>query len=466
MAEHVPNIVVVGAGFAGLKLVQGLKKARANIAIFDRHNYHVFQPLLYQVASAALSPAEIAFPIRRIFRKQCNVQVVMAEVEKVDLERKTITAQGVDQDYDYLVLAPGSTHSYFGRDEWAKVAPGLKTVDDATQIRKRVLTSFEDAENELDENARRAKLTFVIVGGGPTGVELAGAMREIAVNDIQKDFRNIDTSTARVVLIEGNDRLIKQFHPKLSERAKVDLERMGVEIKLGARVTEIDENGLRIGEGERIDTPNIFWAAGVQAAPLSKTLGVELDKAGRVKVLPDLSVPGHPEVFIAGDMAAIKDEKTGHGVPGLAPAAMQMGQHIAKLLRTEIESGIKPPAQRKPFEYWDKGTMATIGKNKAVADIKGLRFGGFIAWVMWGLVHVMFLVSHRSRIAVMWSWGVNYLFNARPARLITGAQIGRVNKVRDVTPNETEGGPIANVGGCEMAAAPSSPIEAREAAPA
>lgn len=467
MGERVPNIVVVGAGFAGLNLVKGLKKARANVAIFDRHNYHLFQPLLYQVASAALSPADIAFPIRRIFRKQCNVQVVMGEVEKVDLDRKVIVAQGVEQDYDYLVLAAGSTHSYFGKDEWAKVAPGLKTVDDATQIRKRILTAFEEAENELDPASRRAKLTFAVVGGGPTGVELAGALREIAVNDIQEDFRNIDTSSARVLLIEANDRLIKQFAPVLSERAKKDLERMGVELKLNARVTEVDANGLRVGEGERIDTPNIFWAAGVQASPLGKSLkGVDLDRAGRVKVLPDLSVPGHPEVFVAGDLAAVEDVKTKAGVPGLAPAAMQMGKHIAKVLREELKHGRKPPAERAAFVYWDKGTMATIGKNKAVADIKGLRFGGFIAWMMWGLIHVMFLVSFRSRIAVMWSWTWNYLLNGRPARLITGEQRPAIRQFRDVTPNQTAGGPIANVAGCEVTSAPSSTAPARGAAEA
>ena len=464
MAERVPNVVVVGAGFAGLKLVQGLAHARANVAIFDRHNYHLFQPLLYQVAGAALSPADIAFPIRRIFRKQCNVQVVMAEVDRIDLDRKCIHAQGVDQDYDYLVVATGSTHSYFGKeDQWSKIAPGLKTVDDAISIRKRILTAFEEAENELDEASRRAKLTFVIVGGGPTGVELAGAVREIAVNDIQKDFRNIDTSTARVMLIEANDRLVKQFPPELSERAKRDLERMGVEVRLGGRVTEMDDAGLRIGEGERVDSQSIFWAAGVQASALGKTLGVELDRAGRVKVLADLSVPGHPEVFVAGDLAAIEDPKTKQQVPGLAPAAMQMGKHVAKVIREELKHGARPPAQREAFAYWDKGTMATIGKNKAIADVKGFKFGGFIAWLAWGLIHVMFLVSFRNKAAVMMTWGWNYLFNSRPARLITGAQLSTIRKVRDVTPNATEGGPISNMAECETAA-PSSPVGAREAA--
>lgn len=465
MPDRVPNVVVVGAGFAGIKLVQGLKRTRANVALFDKHNYHLFQPLLYQVAGAALSPADIAFPIRRIFRKQCNVQVIMANVERIDLARKTIFAQGVEQDYDYLVLATGSTHSYFGKDDWATTARGLKTVDDAIEIRKQILTAFEEAENELDEASRRAKLTFVVVGGGPTGVELAGALREIAVNDIQKDFRNIDTSTARVILIEANDRVVKQFAPELSERAKTDLERMGVEVRTGARVTELDATGLRIGEGERVDSQNIFWAAGVQASSLGKTLGVPLDRAGRVQVLPDLSVPGHPEVFVAGDLAAIEDPKTKQPVPGLAPAAMQMGKHVARVLREELERGPRPPESRPAFEYWDKGTMATIGKNKAIADIKGLRFGGFLAWMAWGLIHVMFLVSFRNKLMVMMSWGWNYLLNARPARLITGAQRATIRKVRDVTPNATEGGPISDMGGCEVAAPPSE-VAARDAAPA
>lgn len=439
--HRVPNVCVIGAGFAGIHAVRGLRKARANVVIFDRHNYHLFQPLLYQVASAALSPGDIAYPIRRIFRSQKNVQVVLGEVSSIDLEKKLITVQGTTQDYDYLVIATGSTHSYFGKDEWAKSAIGLKTVDDATDIRKRILMAFEEAENELDEASRRAKLTFVIVGGGPTGVELAGALREIAVQGIQQDFRNIDTSTARVLLVEANDRLIKQFDPKLSERAKEDLVRMGVEIKLNSRVTAVDALGLNIGD-ERIDAQNIFWAAGVQGSAVSRTLGVELDRAGRVKVLPDLSVPGRPEVFIAGDLASYVDTKTNQPVPGLAPAAIQMGQFVGKLLRREIEEGPHAPADRGEFHYWNKGTMATIGKNKAVADIAGLKFGGFFAWVMWGLVHIMFLVSFRNKISVMATWIWTYLFNGRSARLITGAMVPAVRKVRDVTPSPIPAVPV------------------------
>jgi NADH:ubiquinone reductase (H+-translocating) len=431
---RVPNVVVVGAGFAGVHVVKGLRRARANIAVFDRHNYHLFQPLLYQVASAALSPGDIAYPIRRIFRSQANVQVILGEVSSIDLKRKVITVQGVEQDYDYLVIATGSTHSYFGKDEWARTALGLKTVDDALAIRKRVLTAFEDAENECDEASRRAKLTFIVVGGGPTGVELAGALREIAVNDIQKDFRNIDTSTARVMLIEANERLIKQFSQKSSDRAKRDLEKMGIELRLNSRVTEVDSTGLEIGS-ERINAQNIFWAAGVQASSLSRTLGAPLDRAGRVQVLPDLSVPGHPEVFVAGDLASLVDPKTQQPVPGLAPAAMQMGKHIARVLRTELESGPRDPSTRQPFRYFDKGMMATIGKNKAVAEIWKLKIGGFIAWAMWGVVHLMFLISFRSKVFVMWTWIWNYVFTGRSVRLITGESNSSIRKVRDVTPS-------------------------------
>lgn len=439
MAERTPNVVVVGAGFAGVHVVKQLRGVRCNVAVFDRHNYHLFQPLLYQVASAALSPGDIAFPIRRIFRSQTNVSVVLGEVQSIDLKKKTITAQGIEQDYDYLVVAAGSTHSYFGKDEWAKTAIGLKSVDDALEMRKRILTAFEEAENEMDEASRRAKLTFVIVGGGPTGVELAGALREIAVKDIQRDFRNIDTSSARVILFDGNDRLIKTFPPKLSERAKTDLERMGVEVRLNSRVTNVDAQGLNVGD-ERIDAQNIFWAAGVQAAGISHTLGVELDRAGRVKVLPDLSVPGYPTVFVAGDLAAAVDARSGEPVPGLAPAAMQMGRHIGRLIRSEIEMGPTEVSKRTAFHYVDKGTMATIGKNKAVADIHGWKSGGLFAWFLWGVVHLMFLISFRNKVFVMWNWIWNYLFNSRSVRLITGEVRFSIRKVRDVTPSTSAPG--------------------------
>ncbi len=430
---HRPNVVVIGAGFAGLRVVQGLADVPVNVALVDRHNYHLFQPLLYQVATAALSPADIAFPIRPIFRKQKNVEIVLGDVKSIDLARKCLCVDGSQEiDFDYLVLATGATHSYFGQDAWMERAPGLKTIDDALHIRKRILLAFEEAENELDEASRRAKLTFIVVGGGPTGVELAGALRQIAVQEIQKDYRYVDTSTARVLLVEANDRVLKTFDPRLSEHARKDLEKLGVEVCLNARVTEIDDHGVMIG-AERIDANNVIWAAGVLASPLGKTLGVELDRSGRVVVNPDLSVPGHPKVFIAGDLASATYGESKHPVPGVAPAAMQMGTHVAKIIRQEILSNVRLE-KRIPFDYWDKGSMATIGKAKAIAEIKGWRFTGLFAWMMWSVIHLMFLITFRSKMTVMVNWIYTYLFRSSGARLITGDFKPRIRKFRDVTP--------------------------------
>ncbi len=426
------NVVVIGAGFAGLRVVQGLARVPINVALIDRHNYHLFQPLLYQVATAALSPADIAFPIRRIFRGQKNVECVLGEVTEIDINRKCLCLDHTQEiDYDYLVVASGATHSYFGNDAWAQVAPGLKTIADATEIRKRILLAFEEAENECDEESRRAKLTFVVVGGGPTGVELAGALRQIAVQEIQKDYRNVDTTTARVILVEANPRVLKTFDPKLSEHAGRDLQKLGVEPMLNSRVTQIDERGVKIGE-QRIEANNVFWAAGVLASPLGRKLGVETDRAGRVIVKPDLSVPGHPHIFVAGDLASIT-QSNGEPVPGVAPAAMQMGEHVAKIIRHEVMNTIHPD-QRQPFEYWDKGSMATIGKAKAIAQIKGWRFTGLLAWLMWSVVHLMFLITFRAKLFVMINWVYTYLFHTTGARLITGEFKPRIRKFRDVTP--------------------------------
>lgn len=434
MPQGHPNVVVVGAGFAGLRVCLGLANVPVNIALIDRHNYHLFQPLLYQVATAALSPADIAFPIRAIFRKQKNLECVLGDVSKIDLARKCLIVDGTQEiDFDYLVVATGATHSYFGQEAWMSNAPGLKSIDDALTIRKRILLAFEEAENELDEEARRAKLTFIVVGGGPTGVELAGALREIAVAEIQKDYRNIDTSTARVILVEANPRVLKTFDPKLSEKAKQSLEKLGVELRLNGRVTEIDEHGVKIGS-ERIEANNVFWAAGVLASPLGKTLGVELDRAGCVKVNPDLSIPGHPYAFVAGDLASIVDPKTNAPVPGVAPAAMQMGQHVAKIIRQELQNNV-PVEKRIPFDYWDKGSLATIGKAKAVAQIKGFRFSGLLAWLLWSFIHLMFLITFRSKLLVMINWIFTYLFSSNGARLITGEFKPRIRKFRDVTPD-------------------------------
>jgi NADH:ubiquinone reductase (H+-translocating) len=428
-----PNVVVIGAGFAGLRVCQGLAKVPVNVVLVDRHNYHLFQPLLYQVATAALSPADIAFPIRRIFRYQKNIACVLGNVTRIDLSRKCLTIDNYQEvDFNYLVVASGATHSYFGKDDWLSNAPGLKTIDDALYIRKQILLAFEEAENELDESAQRAKLTFVVVGGGPTGVELAGALRQIAVKEIQKDY-HVDTSTARVMLVEANDRVLKSFHVDLSARAYRDLERLGVEIRLNSRVTSVDCEGVKIGE-ERIDANNVFWAAGVQASPLGKSLGVELDRAGRVIVQPDLSVPGYPNVFVAGDLASATCATTKLPIPGVAPAAMQMGAFIAKVIAQEIRAG-KPIENRSAFVYFDKGSMATIGKASAVADINGWKFTGFVAWLMWSVIHLMFLITFRAKVFVMLNWGYTYLFQSSGARLITGEFKPRIRKFRDVTPN-------------------------------
>jgi NADH dehydrogenase len=423
------RLIIVGAGFAGINLAKRLRRVPVDVILVDRHNYHLFQPLLYQVATAALSPADIAHPIRRIFRHQQNVRVVLGEVDRVDLAQQQVCGSGVCVDFDYLALCVGATHSYFGKeDEWRPIAPGLKDLDDATQIRRRVLLAFEEAELEDDEASRRAKLTFVVIGGGPTGVEMAGALREIAANDIQRDFRNIDTGTSKVILLQGGDRLLPAFPPELSERAKHDLEAMGVEVRLKARVTNVDEGGVWIGE-EFVSAENVIWAAGVQAPRILGTLGVEQDKSGRVVVGSDLSVPGHPNVFVLGDAAAVKDPKTGQPVPGLAPAAMQMGRYVGDVIRDELTRGVAPSA-REAFHYFDKGTLATIGKRRAVADIRGWKFGGIVAWLLWSLVHVSFLIGFRSKFFVMAGWIYDYLLQNREARLITGSYKRRLRVPR------------------------------------
>ena len=413
------RLIIVGAGFAGINLAKQLRRAPVDILIGDRHNYHLFQPLLYQVATAALSPADIAYPVRRIFRSQKNVRVVLGEVDRFDLAKRQVCGGDVCVDFDYLAVCVGATHSYFGKDEaWQHIAPGLKNLDDATQIRGRMLLAFEEAELETDEASRRAKLTFVVIGGGPTGVEMAGALREIAANDIQKDFRNVDTGTSRIILMQGGERLLPQFSPEMSERAKRDLEAMGVEVRLRARVTNVDEQGVWIGD-EHVPAQNVIWAAGVKAPKVLATMGVETDRSGRVVVGPDLSVPGHPHVFVLGDAAAATDADTGKPVPGLAPAAMQMGKHVGRILADEL-AGKTSPTGRPPFRYRDKGIMAAIGVRRAVAEVGGWKIGGIVAWLMWSLVHVMFLIGFRSKFFVMAGWIHDYFVHGREARLITG----------------------------------------------
>jgi NADH:ubiquinone reductase (H+-translocating) len=425
-----PRVVVVGGGFGGLSVTRALRGAPCHIILLDRQNHHVFQPLLYQVATAALSPADIAQPIRSILRGQDNVQVVMEDVESVDLEGKIVRPGSDDVSYDWLVLAPGVTHAYFGNDQWARRAPGLKTIDDALEIRRRMLLAFEEAEREDDLEARQAKLTFVIVGGGPTGVELAGALREIASETIPRDFRRVDTSTTRVILMEGQDRLLPGMSFRASERALRHLERMKVEVRLGAFVTDMNDLAVMVGE-VAVPAANIIWAAGVQGSPLASSLGVELDRQGRVLVEPDCSVPGYPEVFVIGDLASLTDPGTGKPVPGVAQGAVQMGRFVGGIIRDALAQG-GPPAIRRPFHYVDKGTMATIGRARAVADIGELSFDGFFAWILWSTVHILYLIGFRNRVLVMVNWTWQWLRRSRGARLITGNPRLRIAKPADL----------------------------------
>jgi NADH dehydrogenase len=378
----------------------------------------VFQPLLYQVATASLSPAAISASIRSVLRGQANCQVVLAEVTGVDLPTRRLFGANGSVGFDYLVLCAGATHAYFGHDDWASMAPGLKTLEDATEMRRRILLAFESAEYEGNEEARHAALTFGIVGGGPTGVELAGAIKEIAGQTLPEDYRHIDTRTTRVIVFEGGSRLLATFPPALSARAQRDLEGMGVEVRLNAMVTNVTREGLYIGN-ELLRVRNVFWAAGVKASPLGRSLHVPVDRAGRVVVGPDLAIPGHPEVFVAGDMAAAASADTGRPVPGVAQGAQQMGRFAGETIAREI-GGRSTPATRRPFVYRDKGSMAVIGKAKAVAQIGRLQYGGFLAWLLWGGVHIAFLVGFRNRLSVLISWFWNWLLNARDARLITG----------------------------------------------
>jgi NADH dehydrogenase len=418
MSSSLPRVIIVGGGFGGLAAAKALARAPVEVVVADRRNHHVFQPLLYQVATASLSPADISAPIRGVLRGQKNCQVVLAEATGVDLAARRLIFDRAEAEYDYLVLAAGATHAYFGHDDWAPMAPGLKTIEDATELRRRILLAFESAEYEGSDEARRARLTFGIVGAGPTGVELAGAIKEIAGQTIPQDYKHIDTRTTRVILFEGGDRVLSPFPPELSARAQRDLEAMGVEVRLNSVVTRVTPEGIHVGDGF-VPVSNVFWAAGVKASPLGASLGVPLDRAGRVLVGPDLTVPGHPEVFVVGDMASAQSADTGKQVPGVAQGGIQMGDYAGRIIAREA-SGRAAPADRQPFTYRDKGSMAVIGKAKAVAEIGGLRFGGFLAWLVWGGIHIAFLIGFRNRLQVLISWFWNWLLNARDARLITG----------------------------------------------
>jgi NADH dehydrogenase len=417
-----------------MECARQLAGTEVNITLVDRHNYHLFQPLLYQVASAVLSPADIAVPIRRIFRHQHNIRVVLAKLQRVDLSAQRAIFPNTTVDYDYLVLASGATHSYFGHDDWELQAPGLKTVDDALEIRRRILTAYEAAEWEADAQSRQAELTFVVVGGGPTGVELVGALKEIASRAIPQDFRNIDTTTTRIILIEAGKRLLAALPEKLGKKALDDLTQMGVEVRLNSLVTDIQPGWVHIGE-ERLAAENVIWAAGVRGSKYAETLNAELDAQGRVKVLEDLSLPGQENVFVIGDLAHVADTATGHPVPGVAPAAIQMGRHVAGIIKAEAGAG---QAKRPAFVYRDKGGMATIGRNRAVASISGFNLSGFPAWLIWSLVHIIPLIGFRNKLIVVFTWVWNYLSVSKTARLITGRPPMRVKEALPVTKAATK----------------------------
>ena len=414
MTSTLPHVVIVGGGFAGLWTARALKSAPVRITLVDRGNHHLFQPLLYQVATAGLSAPDIAAPLRQILRRQKNVVVRMATVARVDADGKCVElADGSTIGFDHLLLASGATHAYFGNDHWAEHAPGLKTLDDALDLRRKLLLAFERAESATDPAERDAWLSFAIVGGGPTGVELAGTLAEIARHTLQGEFRNIDPARARVRLIEAGPRVLSSFPEDLSQRAREQLERLGVDVVTGKPVEEITAEGYRVG-GRFVPARTVVWAAGVAASPLAQCLDVPLDRAGRICVEPDLSIPGHPDIFAAGDLASIERDD-GRPVPGVAPAAKQMGRHVAKMIRARLQHG-----PTLPFRYRDAGNLATIGRMAAVVDLGAVRFSGIVAWWFWLLAHLFFLVGFRNRSVVLLNWSVAYWTHQRAARIILG----------------------------------------------
>jgi len=414
VASSAPHVVIIGGGFGGIAAARALKRAPVRLTMVDRRNHHLFQPLLYQVATAALNPADIASPIRRILRRQRNASVILGEASSIDTRRKIVQLLDGEVAYDFLIVASGATHSYFGHDEWLEPAPGLKTLEDAVEIRRRVLVAYEAAEREVDAAEVANWMTFVIIGAGPTGVEMAGALAEISRRVLERDFRKIDPGKARIILIEAGPKVLPAMSPESSANARRQLERLGVEVITDSPVTAVDDRGVVHG-GTRLDSRTVIWAAGVAASPLGKTLGTEvkLDRAGRVIVNQDLSVPGADGVFVIGDLASIKSD--GKLVPGLSPAAMQEGRHAAKNIVHLIDG-----EPTMPFRYHDKGTLATIGKAAAVADIAGLHLSGLVAWLMWLFVHIFFLIGFRNRFIVIVEWAWTYIRNDRGARLITG----------------------------------------------
>jgi NADH:ubiquinone reductase (H+-translocating) len=418
----VPRVVIVGAGFGGLNAARSLAKANVQITVIDRRNYHTFQPLLYQVATAGLSPGEIAAPIRSILRSRKNVEVLMAEVTGFDLARRIVRTSDSDIAYDYLIVAAGASHAYFGHGDWEPYAPGLKTIEDALEIRRRVLLAFELAERQAAAGETSTPLNFVVVGGGPTGVELAGTLAEISHHALAHEFRSIDPSRTHILLIEGGPRVLAAYPEDLSRSAQEQLNRLGVEVRTSTTVTQIEPGAVYEGS-TRLPATVVLWAAGVLASPLGKSLGVPIDRAGRVFVQPDLSVPGHPDVFVIGDLATLKDEH-GKMLPGVAPVAIQQGRFVAKLIATELESrphAVRDLASRPAFHYWDKGSLATIGRAAAVADFGRIHISGFVAWLSWLFVHIFFLIGFRNRLLVFIQWAWSYATYERGARLITGS---------------------------------------------
>lgn len=409
-----PRLVIIGAGFAGIYAAKGLARAPVSVTVIDRTNHHLFQPMLYQVATAALSPSEISSPIRSVLRSQENTQVILEEAVTVDTTARTVgLSDGSSVGYDYLIIGTGARHAYFGHDGWEALAPGLKSLEDALEIRRRIFLAFEAAERETDPDRRQALLTFVVVGGGATGVEVAGALAEIKEYVLRRDFRRIDPRDATVVLVEGGPRLLPSYPHELSEKAKLTLRRLGVEVRTETMVTGIREDEVRAG-GWTIPTRTVIWAAGNRASPLLKSLGTELDKQGRAIVTSHCTLPDHPEVFVLGDAAAFKDPG-GRLLPGICPVAIQQGKYAARAIRQAVAG-----REIEPFHYVDKGQLAVIGRGRAVADLVRLRFSGFLAWLLWIFVHIFFLIGFRNRVVVMFDWAWSYLTFKRGARLITG----------------------------------------------
>jgi NADH dehydrogenase len=418
-----PHVVIVGGGFGGLNAARALAQAPVRVTVVDRRNHHLFQPLLYQVATASLSPADIASPIRAILRRQDNVRVLLAEAAAIDVARKEVALDGERLTYDYLILAAGARHSYFGHDDWEERAPGLKSLEDALEIRRRILLAFETAERATDETERDRLMTFIVVGGGPTGVELAGALGEISRYSLARDFENIDPTWAKIYLLEAGPRILPMFPEPLARRAVADLNRLGVRVRTGALVTQVDADGVLLGQ-DRIWARTVLWAAGVTASPLAQSLGVPLDRAGRVAVEPDLTLPDHPEIFVIGDLASLAGTD-GKPLPGVAQVAIQQGRWAAANIRRAIRG-----ETMQPFHYRDYGNMATIGRNRAIADIRGLKLTGLPAWMAWLFIHIMYLIGFRNRLVVFVQWMWAYFTFQRGARLITMTGYQREHEIR------------------------------------